>query len=159
MSLNTPAPRLQDTTKDSAEVVALYRQLLDRWNKRSAEPFAALFAEDGNSIGFDGSMTNGRSEIGAVLDKIFEDHVTPAYVGKIREVRFLNPETAIIRAIAGMIPRGGKELNPALHAVHSLIAAKFDGKWRIALFQTTPAQFHGRPELVQEMTAELSKLI
>lgn len=157
--MKTTAPGFQDTTHDSADVVALYRQLLDRWNKRSAEPFAALFAEDGNSIGFDGSMTNGRAEIGAVLGKIFEDHVTPAYVGKIREVRFLNPETAVIRAVAGMIPRGGKELNPALHAIHSLIAAKSDGRWHIALFQATPAQFHGRPELVQELTAELSKLI
>jgi hypothetical protein len=26
---------------------------------------------------------------------------------------------------------------------------------RIVLFQNTPAQFHGRPELVEEMTREL----
>jgi hypothetical protein len=29
--------------------------------------------------------------------------------------------------------------------------------WRIELFQNTPAQFHGRPELVSEMTAELQQ--
>ncbi|MGZ4033139.1 MAG: SgcJ/EcaC family oxidoreductase, partial [Tumebacillaceae bacterium] len=31
--------------------------------------------------------------------------------------------------------------------------------WQIALFQNTPAQFHGRPELVEQMTAELRELI
>jgi hypothetical protein len=29
------------------------------------------------------------------------------------------------------------------------------GQWRIVLFQNTPAQFHGRPSLVEEMTREL----
>ncbi len=38
---------------------------------------------------------------------------------------------------------------------HTLVAAKRDDKWCIILFQNTPAQFHGRPHLVQEMTDEL----
>ena len=37
------------------EVHALYRQLLDGWNKRSADGFAALFTNDGSVVGFDGS--------------------------------------------------------------------------------------------------------
>jgi len=31
------------------EVHALYRQLLDGWNKRSADGFAALFTNDGST--------------------------------------------------------------------------------------------------------------
>ena len=30
-----------------------------------------------------------------------------------------------------------------------------DGQWRIALFQNTPAQFHGRPEAAEALTDEL----
>jgi hypothetical protein len=53
----------------------------------------------------------------------------------------------------------GVNLNPAVNAVQSLVAVKNAGEWRIALFQNTPAQFHGRPELVQELTEELRGLL
>jgi uncharacterized protein (TIGR02246 family) len=59
---------------DEAEVRALYQHLLDCWNRRKAEEFAALFDEDGNSIGFDVSPLNGRAEIESSLRQIFADH-------------------------------------------------------------------------------------
>jgi hypothetical protein len=31
-------------------------------------------------------------------------------------------------------------------------------EWRIALFQKTPAQYHGRPELVETHTAEIEEV-
>jgi hypothetical protein len=34
-----------------------------------------------------------------------------------------------------------------------------EGGWSVALFQTTPAQFHGLPELSEALTAELSALL
>ena len=30
-----------------------------------------------------------------------------------------------------------------------------DGKWKIISFQNTPAAFHGRPELAEQLSAEL----
>lgn len=42
---------------------------------------------------------------------------------------------------------------------YTLIVVKKDGNWRIQLFQNTPAQFHGRPELVEQMTEELSAIL
>ena len=42
------------------EVRALYRQLLDSWNKRYARDFAALSEEGTNQIGFDGSQVRMR---------------------------------------------------------------------------------------------------
>ncbi len=69
----------------------------------------------------------------------------PVYVGKIRGVRFLTPEVAVLRAVAGMVPPGQSDLNPAVNTIQTLVAAKGAGPWRIALFQNTPAQFHGRP--------------
>jgi uncharacterized protein (TIGR02246 family) len=73
--------------------------------------------------------------------------------------QFLTPEVAILRAVAGMVPPGQSDLNPAVNAVQTLVAAKHDGRWRIALFQNTPAQFHGRPELAQQLTEELRQLL
>ena len=141
------------------EARALYSQLLDSWHKRNARDFAALFEQDGNQIGFDGSQINGRSEIESHLSGIFADHMTAAYVGKVREVRFLTPDVAILRAVAGMVPHGKTDINPATNAIQSLVAVKRDDRWRIALFQNTPAQFHGRPESVEQLTEELRKLL
>jgi uncharacterized protein (TIGR02246 family) len=141
------------------EVRALYRQLLDGWNKRSADSFAALFTNDGSVVGFDGSQMTGRAEIASTLQHIFANHSTATYVAKVRSVRFLAPEVAVLRAVAGMVSPGQSDLNPAVNTLQTLVATKRDGQWCIDLFQNTPAQFHGRPELVQELTEELRQLL
>lgn len=144
-----------------SEVTSLYWRLLDCWNKRSAVDMAKLFEENGNAVGFDGSPLNGQEEIESELSRIFADHQTASYVGKIREVRFLNPEVALLRAVAGMVPPGASDINPAVNAIQSLVCVRHTGEniWRIALFQNTPAQFHGRPELAQQLTEELRQLL
>jgi uncharacterized protein (TIGR02246 family) len=139
------------------EVRALYQQLLDGWNTRNANGMAAPFAEDGEVIGFDGSEMTGRQGITTTLQKIFADHPVPPFVSKVRGVRFLNSQAAILRSIVGMVPPGQSDLDPKLNAHQTLVAVKRDGKWSVALFQNTPAQFHGRPELVQKMTEELKQ--
>jgi uncharacterized protein (TIGR02246 family) len=147
------------TQFDENEVRALYRQCLDGWNKRNADAMAEPFSEDAELIGFDGSQYLGKEEMVSNLRQIFADHPTAPYVAKVKSVRFLSPETAVLRAIAGMVPPGQTEINPKVNTHHTVIAAKIEGKWRIALYQNTPAQFHGRPELVQQMTEELRQLL
>ena len=140
---------------DEAEVRSLYQRLLDAWNKRDAAAYAALFEDGANVVGFDGSQMTGRSEIETTLAQIFAHHQTASYVSKVREVRFLTPDVAILRAVVGMVPPGQNDLNPAVNAIQTLVALRRDGRWQIALFQNTPAQFHGRPELAQQLTEEL----
>jgi uncharacterized protein (TIGR02246 family) len=55
MSLHTFQPQ-DSPSPNEIEIRELYRQMLDGWNKRDASAFAAPFAEDGESIGFDGSQ-------------------------------------------------------------------------------------------------------
>jgi uncharacterized protein (TIGR02246 family) len=158
--MSTHAFQAQDASSpDEIEIRALYRELLDSWNRRSADAFASLFILDGEVIGFDGSQMTGREEIASTLGQIFANHVTAPYVSKIKSVRLLSSEVAALRAIVGMVPPGQSDLNPAVNAHQSLVATKHDGTWRIELFQNTPAQFHGRPELVQQMTEELRQLL
>lgn len=142
-----------------AAVRALYQQILDGWNQRSPEAMAAPFAADGQVIGFDGSEMHGRAEIIASLQAIWAHHVTPIYVSKVRSVQFLGSEAALLRAVVGMVPPGQSALNPSLNAHQTVTAVKQNGEWRVVLFQNTPAQFHGRPDLVESLTAELSELI
>lgn len=144
---------------DETAVSTLYGQLLDSWNRRDAAGFATLYDEDSYVVGFDGSQMYGPAEIESSLSQIFADHMTAAYVGKIRGVRFLAPEVAVLRAVVGMIPPGQQDLNPAANAIQTLTATKQGDQWRIAVFQNTPAQFHGRPELVEALTEELRQLL
>jgi uncharacterized protein (TIGR02246 family) len=141
------------------EVRALYAALLDAWNRRSAGDFAGLFAKDGNCVGFDGSPLDGRAAIEATLGRIFADHPTARYVGIVREVRLLSADAALVRAVAGMVPRGQADVNPALNAMQSLVAVRSGETWQVALFHNTPAAYHGRPEESERLTAQLREAL
>jgi uncharacterized protein (TIGR02246 family) len=144
---------------DEGGVRDLYARLLDAWNSRDAEAFASLFAPDGTSVGFDGSVAVGEG-IADHLRPIFADHPTAAYVAKVRGVRPIGAEVAVLRAIVGMVPPGRHELNPDTNAQQTLVVERHpDVGWRIVLFQNTPAQYHGRPELSAAHTAELEPLV
>jgi uncharacterized protein (TIGR02246 family) len=145
---------------DEDRIRSLYIQFVDGWNRRSGAAVAAGFADDGDIIGFDGSHHRGRLSIAADLRQVFASHETPAYVGLIRSVRPMAPGVAVLQAHAGMIPAGGSDLDPDLHAVHTLVAVEEGGgRWRIQLFQATPAAWHGRPEAREALTEELRGLL
>jgi uncharacterized protein (TIGR02246 family) len=144
---------------DEAVTRVLYQRLLDRWNMTDAAGFAALFAEDGSVVGFDGSQVNGRDEIAKHLGGIFSQHKVAAFIGIVREVRPLSEDVELLRAVAGMVPPGASDIKPETNAVQSLIAVRKDGEWRVALFQNTPAVFHGRPEASAALTEELRRTL
>lgn len=154
-----PSPASSVHAQDMAAVESLYRALLDAWNARKAAAFAALLDAQGHVVGFDGSEMHGPDEVASTLGRIFADHPTAAYVAKVRDVRPLAPDAAILRAVAGMVPPGQTDLNPAVNAIQTLVATRAAGEWRIALFQNTPAQLHGRPELSAALTDELRRLL
>ncbi|WP_335967267.1 SgcJ/EcaC family oxidoreductase [Galbibacter sp. PAP.153] len=146
---------------DKIQIERLHTDLLTAWNNQEAIKMASLFTDNGISIGFDGSQYNGKKEIEAEIGKIFKHHQTADYVWKVKEVRFLSSEVATLVAVVGMVPPGQKEINPAANAIQTFTAIKHhnNDNWKIDLFQNTPAQFHGRPEAVEELTKELSELI
>jgi uncharacterized protein (TIGR02246 family) len=142
-----------------SDVSDLYFALLDAWNRNDAGAYAALFTDDGYVVGFDGSEMHGPTEIEQSLSAIFEDHETGRYVAKIRAERTVSEGVGILAAAAGLVPSGQSELNPELNAIQTLVAKQEGGRWRIAQFQNTPAQFHGRPEDAEALTNELRALV
>jgi uncharacterized protein (TIGR02246 family) len=154
--MRTPKP----ASAPAAELATrkLYADTLRRWNERDAESFARLFTRSGNMVGFDGSQANGQEEIESHLSAVFRDHPTAAYVGKVREVRLLGLEVALLRAVAGMLPPGSAKIKPELNTVHTLVAAHQGNHWRVELLQSTPAALHGRPEVREQLTAELQEI-
>ena len=142
-----------------SQVLALYEQLLRAWNAQDADAFGAVFADDGSSVGFDGSTMNGRREIVETIRAIFMNHRTATYVAKVREVRELGADVLLLRAVVGMTPPGGAELNPAVNSIQSVVMTKQGTGLRVALLHSTPAAFHGRPELVEQLTRELTEVL
>lgn len=151
-----PQPLL---SADEQAVRALYIALLRAWNERDAETFAAQFLDDGSIIGYDGSIVDGRAEIARHIGDIFRHHETPVYVQRVKRVRFLTPDIAILRGHVGMPSVPTLVINPTLNSIQSLVAQRLADSWRVALFQNTPAQFHGRPDLVAAMTEELQRAL
>ncbi|MDW0117713.1 SgcJ/EcaC family oxidoreductase [Sporosarcina thermotolerans] len=141
------------------EIQKLYQNLIDAWNNRDAQSMANQFSNQGVQIGFDGSIVVGKDEILSHLIPIFENHPTAPFITKVKSIRSLGTDTVILHAIAGMIPPGKSDIEPKVNAHQTLVAVKKDDAWQIELFQNTPAQFHGRPELVEKMTDELRSLL
>jgi uncharacterized protein (TIGR02246 family) len=142
----------------SSEVQALHERALRAWNEGDADAYAACFTPDGSIVGFDGSCVDGRDAIREHLHAIFRDHQVATYVGKVRQVREWG-DVALLQAVAGMVPPGGNDINPATNAVQSLVAVRDDGDWRAVLFQNTPARFDGRPDAAAALTTELQQLL
>ena len=143
---------------DEVALRTIHQTILNGWNSRDPEAMVADFADDGQSIGFDGSQHTGRTLMVSDMKAIFAKHQTPSYVGKVRGVRFIGADAAVLTAVVGMKKPGQSEIMPELNAIQTIVAEKRNGKWFVVLFQNTPAQYHGRPELVEKLTAELSEL-
>jgi uncharacterized protein (TIGR02246 family) len=142
------------TSEDQA-IVSTYTQLLDAWNARDAAGMAALFAEGGAQVGFDGSEAQGPRTIHQQLAPIFRDHPTKRFVHVVREVQRVSEDVAMLRANAGMVARESLELDETKNVIQTLVVRREGGDWRIVLFQNTPARLDGRPEAVAAMSEEL----
>jgi uncharacterized protein (TIGR02246 family) len=145
---------MSNSSQETA-VRSLFNQFINHWNHRDAKNYASLLTPDASVIGFDGSQMNGAGEAEKELERIFSHHPTAAYVTIEKELRFLSADVALLRTVAGMVPPGASDIKPEVNSIQTMIATRNEGDWRIALFQNTPAAFHGRPELTQQLTDQL----
>jgi uncharacterized protein (TIGR02246 family) len=159
-SMHSHIPQQQtskQTTDDETEIRSLYFEMIDGWNRGDGEIFASPFAEDGDLVGFDGTHLKGRQQIASFHKQLLETFVKGSrLVGKIRDVRFLPPNVAIMHAVGGTIMKGQTDLEPERNSIHTLVLKRGnDDRWRVAAFQNTRAQYIGRPEMTNELTREL----
>lgn len=144
--------------EDESAIQSLLWQMIDGWNRGSGDAFATPFAEDADFVGFDGTYFKGREEIASFHQMLFERIlVGTRLIGKVRGVRFLTPEVALLHAVGGTLMQGHSDLDPERNSVQTLVAVKRDGSWKLAAFQNSRAQFLGRPELAERLTEELRR--
>jgi uncharacterized protein (TIGR02246 family) len=124
---------------DEAAVRAVYQQFMDGWNQGSGAALAAVFTEDGDLVGFDGTHFKGRQEIAPFHQQLFDKWLKGSrLVGQVKDVRFLSPDVALMHAVGGTVMRGKTEPVPERDSIQTLVATRQEGdQWRLAAFQNT----------------------
>jgi uncharacterized protein (TIGR02246 family) len=101
---------------------------MNGWNSGSGKVFATPFAENGDLVGFDGTHLKGRQEIDSFHQQLFDTYVKGSrLVGRMRSVRFLMPDVAIMYAVSGTIMSGQTDIEPERNSVQTLVAMKDSG--------------------------------
>ena len=123
---------------DEEAVRGLYKELMDGWNRGSGEDFAAVFTEDGDLVAFDGTHFEGREEIAPFHQELFDKWLKGTrLVGRVKDVKFLSPDVALMHAVGSTVMRGKSEPSPERDSIQTLVAVRHDGQWRLAAFQNT----------------------
>jgi uncharacterized protein (TIGR02246 family) len=158
--MNQNSQTVPPAAADEDAIRGLYQQAIDGWNAGSGDAFAAPFEEDGDLVGFDGTHFKGRQEIASFHQHLFDMFLKGSrLVGKVRSVRFLTSDIAIMHAVGGTVIAGQTDLEPERNSVQTLVAVKRNGKWGLAAFQNTRVTYIGRPEESQKLTEELRALL
>src|SRR5215203_759966 len=137
-TMSTREEASANDSTDEAAVRALYQQLMDGWNQGSGDAFAAVFTEDGDLVGFDGTHLKGPQEIAPFHQQLFDKWLKGSrLVGLVKDVRFLSSDVALMHAVGGTVMRGKSEPVPERDSIQTLVATRQDGEWRLAAFQNT----------------------
>jgi uncharacterized protein (TIGR02246 family) len=116
----------------------LYRELMEGWNRGSGEDFAAVFTEDGDLVAFDGTHFEGRAQIASFHQELFDKWMKGTrLVGRVKDVRFLSPNVALMHAVGSTIKRAKSVPSPERDSIQTLVATRQNGEWRFAAFQNT----------------------
>jgi uncharacterized protein (TIGR02246 family) len=126
---------IENRVAEEEAVRDLYRELMNGWNRGDGEAFAAVFAEDGDLVAFDGTHFEGRAEIAPFHQELFDRWMKGTrLIGRVKDVRFLSPDVALMHAVGSTIMRGKSEPSPERDSIQTLVAVRRDGEWRLAAF-------------------------
>jgi uncharacterized protein (TIGR02246 family) len=138
MTTRTPREGATDYTADEAAIRDLFRQLLDDWGRGDGDAYGSRFTEDADYVAFDGSHTRGQRAIAASHQQLFDKYLKGTRLtGRIESVRFLGPDTALVRAVGGTVMRGKTRPSLERDSIQTLVAVRRDGEWRFAAFHNS----------------------
>jgi uncharacterized protein (TIGR02246 family) len=102
--------------------------MIDGWNEDSGDAFAAPYADDSDLIGFDGKYMKGRQEIASFHQMLFDKFLKGSrLIGKIRGIRFVTMDVAIMIAVGGTVMAGQSDIESERNSIHTIVAVKRDG--------------------------------
>jgi uncharacterized protein (TIGR02246 family) len=131
--MNSGTGETPQTEADNEKVIRAFPlQMIDAWNRGSAEGFAAPFTEDADFVAFEGTHLKGRRQITAFHQQIFDTVVKGSRLeGEVKFVRFLTSELAVMHAVARVTLPGRTVPSPGRDSMQLFVAALRDGQWRL----------------------------
>ncbi|MFL6425584.1 MAG: SgcJ/EcaC family oxidoreductase [Nitrososphaeraceae archaeon] len=140
-----------------------YQKTINGWNKGRGDAFAVPYSEDSDFVGFDGTYMKRRQQIASFHQEPFDKFLKGSrLIGKIKSIRFVTIDVAIMIAIGGTVMAGQSDIEPERNSIHTIVAVKRDSNWCFTAFQNSRVQYIGRPEesraLTEELQQELSKI-
>jgi uncharacterized protein (TIGR02246 family) len=136
MDSDTPTDR--ERAVDERAIRAVHGQVLDAWGAGNGKAFAASFSDDALFIGFDGSVMRGREQIASTHQDVFDRWMKGTrLVEEQTEVRFVDPDVAIVHTLGGTVMPGKSEPTPERDSIQTLVAVRDAGGWSFVSFQNT----------------------
>ncbi len=152
-----------DRPTDERAVSQLFEELLEDWARGDGEAYGSRFTEDADYVAFDGTRTEGRTDISASHQELFDKWLKGSRLtGRILSVKFPAPDVALVHATGGTVVRGKTRPSPERDSIQTLVAVKRNGGWRFAAFHNSRVRPIGggfRSFLVWALTDQLWKIL
>src|SRR5262245_29277555 len=117
---------------DEAAIRAIHRQMIEAWNRGSAEGFAAAFTDEADFVAFEGTHLVGHSRIVAFHRQIFDTVVKVSRLeGEVKFVRFLGPRLALMHSTVRTTLAGQTAPFPGRDSMQLYVVMKHDEGWRV----------------------------
>lgn len=122
---------------DEAAIRDHYQHMLDCWG--DAVAYAECFTPDADYIIADGMIEHGWKEIIDGHEIIFSAWTRNSrLIGQIESIRFITIDVALLIARGHIEYLDNRSSGGIKRTVYSLVAQRFEGRWRFAAYQNTP---------------------
>lgn len=139
------SPRAQDAVRgeagDEAAIRSVIQQAAEAWENGDGAAYGALFAEDADYVTFGGMRLEGRGQIAAAHQQLFDGPLAGSRLQlQVESIRLLTPDVALAHVAGGILEAGQDALTPARDSMQSLVLTKRDGAWQVVGCQVTRIQ-------------------
>jgi len=133
----------KDAEPDAVEskLQSLVRRVLAAWERGDGRALAAEFADDGDVVFFEGSCLQGRAQIEAVMQHLFETTLRGTRcLAQVKALRFVTPEVALIQTLGGVVFPKETVIPVERCSIQTFVAVRIRGTWSVASFQNMRMQ-------------------
>ncbi|KQL44765.1 hypothetical protein AN963_25720 [Brevibacillus choshinensis] len=135
---------MENRSNDIELIRRLFASMSEAWNRGDGIAFGDCFAEDADYVTFMGQRLQGRDQIAAVHQKLFNGPLKGSLLESSATVelhpRFVTQEVAIIHAI-GEAKLANAAQDPAdRSSINTNVVVKERGEWKITAFHNSRIQ-------------------
>ena len=126
---------------EKSGIEVLFRQFVEAWNRHDVRAFSLVFSPDADLTNWRGQHVRGRAAIEERFHPLFSGPIFKDSVcsGKVRMIRFLRPDIAIVDIdweMTGARSADGAP-RPKRQGLLDWVCEKQDRDWRIVAFHDT----------------------